>query len=258
MIGTFAVHGHHLYLNEINQKPNLSVCDLPMEAWRYSPHSELIYPLCSNAVAIKSFNGLDDTMEAYPAVMDLPRVAAISIWKDGHIDEVGLNAQHEAVWRRIPTGPGVIYTRAVFGEYEDTLYAAIKLTGKLREAVDLANRSSIAVAGRPIFTTVGVAAYAVLSGYLKVMRTMSSLQATESLLQRIKLIVNAQTTDEKQKAAQASTVGLSKIVITLLLKEMTAEQAVHYKGLQDKIIGDFGKKSATAKTTRPRRAAVNA
>lgn len=258
MIGTFAVHGHHLYLNEINQKPNLSSCDLPIEVWRYKKHAELIYPLNSHAIAIENHYGKDDTVIVYPAVLDLPRIAGISIRMDGRIEEISMSSQRQAFWRRIPTGPGVIYTRAVFSNYEDTLYAALKLTGNLREGVELANRSAITVAGLPIFTTVGVAAYAVLSGNLGALRTMSSLQAAEDLLQRIKLTVNAQTTDEKEKAAQANEVGLSKIVITILLNEMTVEQAAHYNGLQDKMIGDFGKKSATAKTTRPRRAVVNA
>jgi hypothetical protein len=258
MIGTFAAYGHHLYFNEVSQKPNLASCDLPIEAWRYQKHAELIYPLSSHAIAIKNYSGKDDRVEVYPAAMDLPRIAAISIRMNGRIEEIGLSSKREALWRRIPTGPGVIYTRAVFSDYEDTLYAALKLTGNLREGVDLANRSSITVAGLPIFTTVGVAAYAVLSGDLGALRTMSSLQAAEVLLRSIKLVANAPVTCEKEKAAQAKVVGWSKIVIALLLKELTVEQAVYYKGLQDKMIIDLGKKSATVKTTRPRRSAANA
>lgn len=179
MNGTIAIYGQDIYFSETIPKPNSRPCRIPMESW-LDPEGGIFIPLSSeawNASKLMDTKFLDMDL---PGNLDIPKVCGISVRSTGAVFEIAVS-ENRLVVRPVPTGAGVIYTRAVYPEYEENMYAAIKLTGDLRKAVELASQTTVGLSVEPIFTTIPIMVFAAATKKVDWIRKMTKEKLNEIL-----------------------------------------------------------------------------
>lgn len=167
MIGVFAVLGDDIYFNETVQKANLQPCEIPLENWDCK--KGLFIPFVAHSMSVLDI--LQDKEEK--VFVDLPVICGIMISPDMRVHEVGVT-DNEIRLRRVPTGPGVMYTRSLHRDMEESLYAAMRITKDLRRAVELAGQTTVTISGKPIYTTVQIASWAAFKRDPSLIRTLTT------------------------------------------------------------------------------------
>lgn len=171
MIGVFALYGEQLYFNETLQKNNMQVCEFPLENWMTK--RGLFIPLVSHAVAV--YDVLNAEEKTGSLDVDLPVFCGLLISPDMRIHELGV-VDSQLRMRRVPTGQGVSYVRAHHRDFEEAFTAALRITKNLRRATELASRATVSIPGKPIYTTLPVAAWAAAKKKPELIRTLDDDQ----------------------------------------------------------------------------------
>lgn len=176
MIGVFALLGEQIYFNETLQKTNLQPCEFPLENWVCD--KGLFIPLSSHAVA--AMDVMISKEGGTFSDWDVPPLCGILISHDMKLYEVGvLNSQLSV--RRVPTGKGAMYVRAYHRDIEEAYYAALRITKDLPQATALAYKATVSLPGRPVYTTLPIAAWAGFKKDAALIRSLTQAKLKKQL-----------------------------------------------------------------------------
>jgi hypothetical protein len=197
MNGSYAVFNNELYFSDALMKPNMTLCQFPMEHWLQAPTpmtlSKTMYvPLEAASIGAMEIYCNYVNEPVHPS-HGLPAVCGLVVTHELRLLELSIDSEsRKFVMRQVPYGKGVVYVRGCFEYQENVLTGALRLKNNLRDAVELAAQSIVNVNTNPIFTTVQVASYAVAKHDLSLIRTLTDQDVRAVVKEQVEKAAKAQ------------------------------------------------------------------
>lgn len=188
MMGIFALQGERVYLNEMLFKSNHQACEFPLEHWFIPKHKQLFIPLSAGAIAAMDLM-MDPTFKVFEEMLT-PDLCGILVCADTRVFEVGINDKGIAL-RRVPVTmtnglqcQGISYVRASHRDLEESFTAALRITKTLEASNALVQKTTLGLAGKPVYTTLPQLVWGAITQDAKLIRSKISRDALSELVRK--------------------------------------------------------------------------